>query len=57
MKAHEFISKSQRGAITSARARYHPKTADESTASAAAEYFQTHNPTLDEIKLLDIAPR
>lgn len=36
---------------------YHAKTADESTLAAAQAYFESHNPTLDEIKQLDIAPQ
>lgn len=36
---------------------YHAKTADESTIAAAQAYFESHNPTLDEIKQLDITPR
>jgi Protein of unknown function (DUF1353) len=49
-------SKSSDPHIAFAPTRFTAKTADESTATAAAEYFQTHNPTLDEIKHLDIAP-
>jgi hypothetical protein len=50
-------SKSSDPHIAFAPTRFTANTADESTASAAAEYFKTHNPTLDEIKHLDIAPR
>ena len=45
--------KTRKAGPTFAPAIFHPKTADESAVAAAKAYFESHNPTLDEIKLLD----